>query len=102
MPTDLTAQGAATKIVLPDTLDLRAAGTLTASLLAARGGAVKLDASRVHSVGAQCMQVIFSARQSWDREGQSISIVNPTTEFLDAIAVAGLSVDNILEGEPGR
>jgi chemotaxis protein CheX len=102
MPMDSPSQSAVTSLALSETLDLRAAGPLAASLLAARGGAIKLDASRVRSIGAQCMQVIFSARQTWDRDGQSLTIVNPTADFLDALTVAGLSVDNILEGEPGR
>jgi chemotaxis protein CheX len=93
----------AVKIVpLPETLGLRAAGPLAASLLEARGSTVKLDASKVQSIGAQCMQVIFSARQTWDRDGNNLTIKNPTEEFLDAVSVAGLSIDNILESEADR
>jgi chemotaxis protein CheX len=102
MSAESRASAAAKTVPLPETLGLRAAGPLAASLLAARGAAVKLDASKVQSIGAQCMQVIFSARQTWERDGNNFTIENPTAEFLDAISVAGLSTDNILESEAGR
>jgi chemotaxis protein CheX len=102
MSAETQASAAVNTVPLPETLGLRAAGPLAASLLAARGSTIKLDASKVQSIGAQCMQVIFAARQTWERDGNSLTIENPTAEFLDAVSVAGLSIDNILESEAGR
>lgn len=95
-------QTAFAEISLPEALDLRAAHPLALALLAARGGPLKLDGSKVESIGAQCMQVIVSARQTWERDAVPLTLTNPTEDLLDAFAVAGLSIDTIVESEPGR
>lgn len=97
-----TAQASLYEIILPETLDLRAASPLATALLSARGGGMRLNGSHVKTVGGQCLQVIVSARQTWERDGMPLTIVNPTEEFLAAFADAGLSIDSILESEPER
>ena len=68
------------RMTLPETLDLRAATPLASTLLAARGAALTLDASQVASVGAQCVQVILSAKLTWRRDGQPFAIVDKSVD----------------------
>lgn len=97
-----TGQASLYEINLPAALDLRAAVPLATALLSARGGGMRLDGSQVKSVGAQCLQVIISARHTWERDGLSLTIVNPTEDFLAAFADTGLNIDSIVEGEAAR
>lgn len=90
------------EVTLPEALDLRAAAPLVNSQLSARGAAIRLDGAKVRSVGAQCLQVILSARQTWERDGHPLTIINPTEELLTAFIDAGLSIEGIVEGEQGR
>jgi chemotaxis protein CheX len=90
------------EINLPKALDLRAASPLANALLSSRGGAMRLDASQVETVGAQCLQVILSARQTWERDGVPLTIVNATTALLSAFADAGLNTEGLIEVEQGK
>ncbi len=103
--TEMSAEHAQTslyEVSLPEALDLRAAVPLANTLLSARGGAMRLDGSQVKSVGAQCLQVILSARQTWERDGFQLTIISPSEQLLTAFADAGLCVEGIVEGDRGR
>ena len=76
-------------LVLADSLDLTAAAPLAASLLAFRGGPATLDASGVQRLGAQCLQVLLSARALWTSDGQPWRLIDPSPEFSDAAALMG-------------
>jgi chemotaxis protein CheX len=97
-----TGQASLYEINLPASLDLRAAAPLATALLSARGGGMRLDGSQVKTVGAQCLQVIVSARQTWERDGLPLTIANPTEELLAAFADTGLDIDSIVESESAR
>jgi chemotaxis protein CheX len=84
-----TAPGAA-KIALADVLDLKAASALTAELLGARGRDVELDGSAVQRLGAQCLQVILSARNTWDKDGVSLQIVNASHDLVEGLELLGV------------
>lgn len=90
------------EVTLPEALDLRAAVPLVNSLLSARGGGMRLDGAKVRTVGAQCLQVILSARQTWERDGFPLTIINPTEELQAAFADAGLNIEGLVEVEQGR
>jgi chemotaxis protein CheX len=79
----------ATTVALGDNLDMNAAGPLTASLRAARGGPVALDASAVRRIGGQCLQVLLSAQATWDADGAPFEIVSPSAEFAEGVALMG-------------
>lgn len=74
---------------LPATLDLRAAPELAASLLARRGQDVALDGSAVRHLGAQCLQILLSARQTWASDGRSFGIAGASEEFAAGAALLG-------------
>ncbi|MBI1199861.1 MAG: STAS domain-containing protein [Phenylobacterium sp.] len=76
-------------VALSDNLDMNAAGPLTASLRAARGAPVALDASAVRRVGGQCLQVLLSAQATWAADGKPFEIVSPSPEFAEGLALMG-------------
>ena len=82
---------AAAPLVLADSLDMTQAAPLAASLLAVRGGPATLDASGVQRLGAQCLQVLLSARALWTSDGQPWRLIDPSPEFSDAAALMGCS-----------
>lgn len=84
---------------LAPTLDLRAAIGLASGILSLRGEQVTLDASQVKKIGAQCLQILLSARQTWERDGSSFALINPSDEFVEAVRLAGLSADSLIEKE---
>ncbi len=77
--------------VLPAVLDLKEAGPLAASLLARRGAPLVLDGSSVERVGAQCLQVLLAAQQTWQADQQAFQIATPSAAFTEALAAFGAS-----------
>jgi chemotaxis protein CheX len=76
-------------LILAESLDLTAAAPLAAAILAARGKPMAIDASGVQRLGAQCLQVLLAARQTWSADGQPWEVVSPSPEFCDAAALMG-------------
>ena len=84
---------------LPAHLDLPAAGPLHEQLLGYRGGALGIDASRVESVGGQCLQVLLSAVATWRADGVVLSFLRPSAGFENGLALLGLSLERLGEQE---
>lgn len=76
-------------VILQETLDLPAAMPLAAALLARRGGDVVIDASAAQRMGAQCLQVLLSARATWAEDGHAFRITGASPEFAEASALLG-------------
>lgn len=76
-------------VVLSPVLDIRAAEPLRAELLALRGQAVSLDASRVERLGGLCLQVLLSARRTWASDGQSLTLASSGADFSEQWAAFG-------------
>jgi chemotaxis protein CheX len=83
-------------LVLPEALDSSSAGGIKDLLLARRGSPIVVDAGQVRRTGMQVMQILISAAQTWQADGQSYVVKNPTQEFLDTIALVGLSREQLL------
>lgn len=75
---------------LPMSLDLPAARPLAAALLARRGQPIVIDASAVGQVGAQCVQVLLSAKRTWEADGLSLSIVNCAPRMIEDLKLIGI------------
>jgi chemotaxis protein CheX len=80
---------ATSSYVLPEILDLRAAGPLASELTHRRGAAIALDASKVRRLGGQCLQVLLSAHVSWSKDRAPFSIVNSSKDFTDSLVLLG-------------
>lgn len=78
---------------LNQVLDLNAASPLAAEFLALRGGAVEVDASAVERLGAQCLQVLLSARRTWGADGAAFAVVSASDEFTSTAALLGAPID---------
>lgn len=76
-------------VVLPEILDLRAAGPLAAELAGRRGLDLQVDASRVRTLGGQCLQVLLSAQSCWLAEGAQFHLAAPSDEFSSGVALFG-------------
>jgi chemotaxis protein CheX len=70
-------------------LDLNAAGPLAEALTERRGQALVLDGSAVQRLGGPCLQVLLSAKATWDADGQSLTLAAPSPEFTAALALMG-------------
>ncbi len=80
----------ASTIALAEVLDLKAATTLASELMAARGGDVALDGASVQRLGAQCLQVIMSAHATWNKEGGTLQIINPSHDLIEGLELLGV------------
>ena len=76
---------------LPAVCDTAAADKLRADFLALRGNDVDVDASSVRRIGVLSLQVLLSAERTWRSDGKRLSIVLPTAELVDSVALLGLS-----------
>ena len=61
-------------LLLPAQLDLKAAETLKADILARRGGDLTLDGSAVERLGGLGLQVLLAARKTWAADGLNLSL----------------------------
>jgi chemotaxis protein CheX len=75
--------------VLPDVLDLKAAGPLLAELTAMRGQDLELDAGRVQRLGGQCLQVLLAAAAAWKQDGVAFVIRQPSEAFSEGLQLMG-------------
>ena len=78
---------------LSQVLDLNAASPLAQELLTLRGGPVEVDASAVERLGAQCLQVLLSARATWDADGAAFAVVQASDEFTSTVALLGAPIE---------
>lgn len=83
-------------LTLPDCLDSAAAFTVKEMLLAERGKEIVVDASQVRRVGVQSLQVLVAAARTWQHEGHSYRLENPSPEFLETVALVGLKREDLL------
>ncbi|HVX35188.1 MAG TPA: STAS domain-containing protein [Hyphomicrobium sp.] len=83
-------------LMLPDCLDSSAAIEIKEMLLAQLGNSIVVDASQVRRVGVQSLQVLVAAARTWQRNGHGYRLENPSSEFLETIALVGLPREDLL------
>ncbi|MET0638750.1 MAG: STAS domain-containing protein [Hyphomicrobium sp.] len=76
---------------LPESLDTTSAFGLREAILARRGNPLIVDAGQVRRTGMQAVQVLIAAARTWRSDGHDYLVTNATDEFLDTIALVGLS-----------
>lgn len=79
------------EMVLAERLDSKAAKDLLASLLAQTGAPLRLDASRVQSLGALCAGILLSAAKTWKDAGLPFALACPSERFRADLALMGLT-----------
>ncbi len=80
---------------LPEILDLKAAGQLTADFLALRGRPIDVDAARAERLGGLCLQVLLSAAKTWTMDETPFTVINPSPGFLEGLARFGISITDL-------
>lgn len=80
-----------TTIKLPAVLELTEASKLTEELLKFRGSEIDIDASDVTYIGAQCAQVLLSAKMTWSADCLKLVVLNPSTVFTNSLELIGIS-----------
>ncbi|NOX95962.1 MAG: STAS domain-containing protein [Alphaproteobacteria bacterium] len=78
------------EISLIPILDLCAASPLAEEFKAQRGEDLVIDASQVERIGAQCMQVLLSATNTWEADGNKLTIANVTPVFSETTSELGV------------
>ena len=71
---------------------------LAEALLDRRGAALNLDASEVDHVGAQCLQVLISARNTWSNDRKPLKISDSSKAFTHDLELLGVPVDQLEVG----
>ncbi|MGD0763433.1 MAG: STAS domain-containing protein [Roseiarcus sp.] len=84
---------------LPECLDLPAARPLAKALLERRGKPIVVDGSSVHQLGAQCVQVLLSAKRTWSADGVALSIVNCAPRMIEDLRLLGIDLTTLTSGE---
>ena len=77
------------RIRLPASLGTREAGDLREMLLAARGRNLELDGRDVQRVGALGLQVLLSARATWERDAHRFRLVDVSDDLARGLAILG-------------
>lgn len=96
----MSSADAALKILkLPEVLDLNAASRLHEQVLAHKGENIDVDASDVSRLGAQCVQVLLSAVQSWNTDHQSFKVSKASDAFIKTLQLLGISDESLLPKE---
>lgn len=86
-------------VKLAEFLDLAAAAPLVATLLERRGKSIVIDGSAVHQLGAQCVQVLLSAKRTWSADGASLSIVNCAPRMIEDLQFLGIEPATLISGD---
>ena len=84
---------------LPECLDLLAATPLARALLERRGKPIILDGSSVRQLGAQCVQVLVSAKRTWGADGLALSVVNCAPRMIEDLQLLGIDLTTFTTGE---
>lgn len=75
---------------LPPILDLKAAAPLRDQLMEHRGKPIVLDGEDVQRLGGLCLQVLLSARDSWNRDGLSFSLTSASEALEQSFILFGV------------
>jgi chemotaxis protein CheX len=86
-------------LTLPEVLDLKAAGKLTTDVIALRKQELMIDASQVRRLGGQCLQVLLSARATWEFDGVPLHVADSSPSFLEGLHHLGITPEDFVEQE---
>ncbi len=87
---------ASNSLALAEVLDLNEATALHGKLMALRGKDVELDASGVKRMGAQCVQVILSAKKLWDEDKKTLKVGDASDSFKATMQLIGIKLEPLL------
>lgn len=77
------------QLKLPEILDVGVAAALAGQFQALRGRALTLDASEVKRIGGLSLQVLLSARLTWENDAKPLCVAQPSPAFEEALTLYG-------------
>lgn len=80
---------------LPKVLNLVEASSLLDSFIKMKSSNIKIDASNVVQIGAQCMQILIAAKNNWQENNFDFILENPSKEFLESMLTIGIIDDDL-------
>ncbi|HQT61609.1 MAG TPA: STAS domain-containing protein [Acidiphilium sp.] len=80
----------ADSFALDPVLDLKAATPLAQGLLARRGAELRIDGALVERLGGQCLQVLLSARSTWEADGHAFVMERMSDQMVAALELFGV------------
>lgn len=80
-------------LLLAETLDITEVTPLSSELLRLRGSDMRIDASQVRKLGAQCMQALLCASTTWTQDGTRLELIDPSPDFIQSVQAYGLDID---------
>ncbi|MEL6204978.1 MAG: STAS domain-containing protein [Pseudomonadota bacterium] len=83
---------------LPSRLVLTSAAELARALLERADADLELDAAGTRQIGTPGLQVLLSARKTWESEGNDLTLVNFGEELEDQLAQFGLAPIDLQTG----
>lgn len=95
-----SAPAATGLLELPEYLDVAAAAPLASALMDARGKALTIDCANVLRLGAQCAQILVSARSTWAADAVPLSFLGLSERMVGDIVTLGLDGAINPEGSP--
>jgi chemotaxis protein CheX len=87
---------------LPEILDLPTARPLARALIERRGRPIVVDGSAVARLGAQCVQVLLSAKRTWGADGVPLSFVNCAPRMIEDLRLLGIDSTTFTSGVQPR
>lgn len=82
-------------IYLPKILDMVAATPLRDNFLIKEGFSVLVNAENVQKLGAQCLQVLLSAKNAWEFNEYDFIVDKPSNEFIEFLSFMGIVIDDL-------
>lgn len=82
-------------VELVPVLDLVSAPNLLNTLLEKRGHNLEVEAGHVRRLGAQCVQVLLSAKATWSEDGFSFTVKDCSEEFVEYLGIMGLAPEDL-------
>ncbi|MBB3999632.1 STAS domain-containing protein [Aureimonas pseudogalii] len=99
LPASIVSGEAGETLTLAPVLDITAAAALHAELLARRGAPLGLDAAEVRRLGGQCLQLLVSARKTWEADGLALTLTATSPAFERDLALLGCSAADLTQSE---
>lgn len=82
-------------IELSPVLDLVAATDLLNVFFEKRGHDLEVEACHVRRLGAQCLQILLSAKATWVEDGCRFEVKDHSEEFIEYLRIMGLHPEDL-------
>ena len=86
-------------LMLSSVLDLNEASVLHGKLMELRGRDLRIDASQVDRLGAQCIQIIVAAARTWQTDKKAFVVERASDAFEKTLQLIGLDPNQLTAKE---